>query len=83
MIDAMMITSPNRRAGAWLARPHRLRVLLVERELRHADAAALVGISTGVFARVACASTAAWPALRARMCDVFDIDEDELFEHVG
>jgi hypothetical protein len=84
MLDLVPTTSTTRRAtGVWLARPKQLRLLLVEREWRHAEAAERVQISTGVFGRVACGSMAAWPALRARMCEVFGVTEDELFEQVA
>jgi transcriptional regulator with XRE-family HTH domain len=63
-----------------ICRRQRVKVLLAERDLMARDAAAQLGITPGVFSQVTNGRTTAWPSLRVRMSELFDVPESDLFD---
>jgi transcriptional regulator with XRE-family HTH domain len=58
----------------------RVKALIAERDERHCDVAAGLDVSPGTFTNVVNGHVIAWPALRARMADYFDVPEADLFD---
>jgi transcriptional regulator with XRE-family HTH domain len=63
-----------------ICRRQRVKVLLAERDLRPCDAAQQLGVTPASFSQVVNGRVTAWPALRARMSELFDVPESELFD---